>query len=231
MPRPRLPIAPHLGHDAIARRDRACRTGVEKTPWHALRLLTRPHDPPGPAAVAAQLGLSAGWVRALIQRWNADGPDGLADRRGANGGRPRLSTDQQVDLGAALQPPPPDGGLWAGPKGAAYVRGRWGVSVCKQAGWEWLRGPGFRLQVPRPRHPQAADPAAQRVWERRPGRAGGRGAAAAPGQGGRGVGRGWGPAGAQADRPPGLGRAGAAADGARPGPVPVALRLRVRPPG
>src|SRR5689334_23077947 len=99
MARPRLPILPHLPHDEIARRYRACRDGVEKTHWQALWLLTRPDDPPSPAAAAVQLGLSAGWVRALIQRWNADGPDGLADRRKAkNGGRPKLSTDQQVDL-------------------------------------------------------------------------------------------------------------------------------------
>jgi transposase len=191
MARPRLPIAPHLSHEEIARRYRACRSGVVKTHWPALRLLTRPGDPPTPAAVAPQLGLSAGWVRALIKRWNADGPDGLADRRkGANGGRPKLTTDQRVDLWAALQQPPPGGGLWTGPKVAAYVRDRRGVVVCKQTGWEWLRGLGFSLQVPRPSHPGAATPAEQRAWKRRPGRPAGRAAAGAPGQGGRVVGRG-----------------------------------------
>src|SRR5947199_5609206 len=88
MAHPRLPIAPHLSHEEIARRYRACRSGVEKTHWQALWLLTRPGDPPTPAEVAPQLGLSPGWVRALIKRWNADGPDGLADRRkAANGGK------------------------------------------------------------------------------------------------------------------------------------------------
>jgi transposase len=165
-----LPIAPHLSHDEIGRRYRACRSGVEKTHWQALWLLTRPHDPPGPAAVAAGLGLSAGWVRALIRRWNADGPDGLADRRGRNGGRPKLTAEQRVDLWAALQAAPPDGGLWTGPKVAAYAGARWGVAVCKQTGWEWLRGLGFSPQVPRPAHPEAATPAERRAWKRRPGR-------------------------------------------------------------
>jgi transposase len=191
MARPRLPIAPHLTHDEIARRYRACRCGVEKTHWQALWLLTRPGDPPTPAEVAPQLGLSPGWVRALIQRWNADGPDGLADRRkAANGGKPKLTTDQQIDLWSALQQAPPDGGLWTGPKVTAYVRRRWGVAVCKQTGWEWLRGLGFSLQVPRPSHPGAATPAARRAWKRRPGRPTRRTPAAASRPGGRAVGRG-----------------------------------------
>src|SRR3954468_16482781 len=100
----RLPVVLHLAPEEIARRYRACRSGVEKTHWQAIWLLTRPGDPPAPAEGAAQLGLSAGWVRALIKRWNADGPDGLADRRTAtNGGKPKLTADQQVDLWAALR--------------------------------------------------------------------------------------------------------------------------------
>jgi len=191
MPRPRLPIVPHLAHDEIARRYRGCRSGVEKAHWQALWLLTRPEDPPGPAAVAAQLGLSAGWVRALIKRWNAEGPDGLADRRkAANGGKPKLTTDQQIDLWAALQPPPPDGGLWTGPKVAAYARDRWGASVHTQTGWKWLRGLGFSPRVPRPRHPGAASAAERREWKTGPGGAAGRAPPRAPRQGGRAVGRG-----------------------------------------
>jgi transposase len=191
MPRPRLAIAPHLGHDEIGRRYRACRHAVEKTHWQALWLMTRPDDPPGPEQVAPLVGLSPGWVRTLIKRWNADGPAGLADRRkGASRGRSKLTTDQQIELWAAFQGVPPDGGLWTGPKVVAYVRDRWGVAVCKQTGWEWLRGLGFSLQVPRPRHPGVADAEAQRRWQRRPPTTPRRAAAAAPGQVDRAMGRG-----------------------------------------
>jgi transposase len=191
MPRPRLSIVLHLSHDEIGRRYRACRSGVEKTHWQALWLLTRPEDPPAPAAVATQLGLSAGWVRALIKRWNAEGPDGLADRRTTNnGGRHKLSVEQQIDLWAALQQAPPDGGLWTGPKVAAYVLHRWGVSVCKQTGGEWLVGLGFSLQVPRPRHPGAASAPAQRAWKRRPGESASRASPEFPREDGGVVGRG-----------------------------------------
>src|SRR5262245_26822906 len=167
MARPRLPIEPHLSPDAIARRYRACRHGIEKTHWQVLWLLTRADRLPAPAQVARQVGLTPGWVRALIKRWNAAGPDGLIDRRATtNGGRARLTPQQQAELFAALQQPPAAGGLWSGPKVAAYLRDHWGISACVQTGWNWLRRLGFTLQVPRPRHPQAADAEARRVWER-----------------------------------------------------------------
>jgi predicted dehydrogenase len=50
------------------------------------------------------------------------------------------------------------------PKVAAYVGDRFGVSACPQTGWRWLRRLGFRLVVPRPRHPKAASAEAQARW-------------------------------------------------------------------
>jgi transposase len=169
MAAPRLQIAPHLSHDEIARRYRACRDAREKTHWQALWLLTRPGSPPSPAHVAEVLGLSAGWVRALIKRWNAEGPAGLADRRATNGGQSKLTPERRSELLSALGQPPPDGGLWTGPKVAAYALTHWGVAVCKQTGWEWLRGLGLTPQVPRPKNPGAATPEQQRAWKRRHG--------------------------------------------------------------
>jgi transposase len=181
MARARLPIVPHLSPEEIHRRYRACRGGIEKTHWQILWLLTRTTDPPTPAQVAAQVGLTPAWVRTVLKRWNAAGPDALADHRAAtNGGRPKLTADRQAELGAALQRPPPDGGLWTGPKVAAFVRDRWGVAVCKQTGWEWLRGLGFRLQVPRPKNPKAATEEEQRAWKRCHGSVGRRAPPATP---------------------------------------------------
>src|SRR3954469_15376389 len=103
MARPRLAIAPHLSPEEIARRYRACRGGVEKTHWQILWLLTRSAAPPTPAEVAAQVGLTPAWVRTVLKRWNAEGPGGLADRRAdRNGGRPKLSDEQQAVLFEAL---------------------------------------------------------------------------------------------------------------------------------
>ena len=166
MARPRLPIVPHLTPDEIARRYRSRRGGVEKTHWQVLWLLTRTDPPPSPAAVAAAVGLTPAWVRSLIRRWNAHGPDALGDRRAiSNGGHPKLTAGQRAELDEALQKTPPDGGLWTGPKVAAYVRARWDICVCVQAGWQWLRGLGLSLQVPRPRNPGAATEGQQRAWK------------------------------------------------------------------
>ena len=191
MARPRLPIAPHLSPEEVARRYRACRTGVEKTHWQVLWLLTRSATPPAPAEVASQVGLTPAWVRTVLKRWNAEGPAGLTDRRVAkNGGKPKLSAEQQAALFEALQGRPDDGGLWTGPKVAAYVRDRWGVTVRAETGWRWLSRLGLSLQVPRPVNPGAATPDEQRRWKRRPGRADGRVAPRASRPGRRTVGRG-----------------------------------------
>jgi transposase len=191
MSRTRLPIVPHLTPDRIYRRYRACRTGVEKTHWHLIWLLTRPEQPLAPAQAAAAVGLTAVWARALLKRWNAEGPAGLSDRRnGACGGRCKLTTDQWIDLWAALQQPPPDGGLWAGPKVARYARDRFGIAIVKPTGWRRLRGLGFSPQVPRPRHPRAASAAERQAWKRRHGSVDCRAAPPAPRSAGRGLGRG-----------------------------------------
>lgn len=191
MSRARLPIEPHLPADEIARRYRACRNGREKTHWQVIWLLTRSPDPPPPAAIAPQVGLTVAWVRTILKRWNADGPAGLGDRRAAaNGRKPLLSDEQWAALFEALQGRPDDGGLWTGPKVAAYVRDHWGVTVCPQTGWEWLVGLGFSLQVPRPRNPGAARDAERGEWKRRPVGPRGRAAPRAPRHGRGVVGRG-----------------------------------------
>jgi transposase len=123
-------------------------------------------EPRTPAQAAAVVGVSVITARAVLHRWNADGPSGLADRRTSNRGRPRLSDDQRSALFTALKKRPPDGGLWTGPKVAAYVCDQWGVAVRPQTGWRWLVALGFTLQVPRPSHPRAANPAARRRWKK-----------------------------------------------------------------
>ena len=191
MAHPRLPIVPHLSPDQIAGRYRAGRTGLEKTHWQILWLLTRSADPPTPAEVASQVGLTPAWVRTVLKRWNAEGPAGLTDRRATrNGGQAKLSDEQRAALFEALQGRPADGGRWTGPKVAAYVRDHWGVTVRPETGWRWLKQLGLSLQVPRPRNPKAATADDQRRWKRGPGRTPGRTASRAPRAGRRAVGRG-----------------------------------------
>jgi transposase len=166
----RLPVARHLTADEARAGYRACPQPVEKARWHAVWLLLRTDRPRTPAQVADVVGLSAVAVRQALRRWNRLGPDGLTDRRRGNGAAPRLTAAQRAALRSAVRRRPPDGGLWSGPKVARYARGRWGVRVGPRTGWQWLRDLGFTLQVPRPSHPRAADPDAQRRWKKTCGR-------------------------------------------------------------
>jgi transposase len=160
----RLPVVPHLSHEEIDRRYRGSSDGSEKSRWHVLWLVTRPDQPLSASKAAGLVGFTPSWGRAILKRYNARGPDALADRRRENGAEPKLTATQQAQLLAALQAEPPDGGLWSGPKVAAFVKQQFAVEVRKQTGWQWLKDLGFRLVVPRPRHPKAATPEEQRVW-------------------------------------------------------------------
>jgi transposase len=160
----RLPVIAHLPAQEVGRRYRNCPDPKEKTRWHLLWLLLRQPEPLSCERAAPLVGLSDVYARAVLKRWNACGPAGLADRRQANKSQGKLTTAQQAELFEALQQEPPDGGLWSGPKVARYVRDRWGIETCPQTGWRWLKQLGFRLVVPRPRHPKAASAEEQRRW-------------------------------------------------------------------
>jgi transposase len=164
----RLPVVRHRTPRQAWAKYRACRDPVEKVRWHLIWLLLRTDEPRTPAQAAAVVGVSVITARAVLHRWNAAGPAGLADGRANNRGTPALTDGQRADLFAALKGRPPDGGLWTGPKVAGYVRARWRVRVAPQTGWRWLRDLGFTLQVPRPRHPRSASPAARRRWGEKP---------------------------------------------------------------
>lgn len=160
----RLPVVPHLSYEEIDRRYRSCSDAAEKTRWHVLRPVTRPDQPLSATKAAELVGFTPGRARAILDRYDAHGPDALADRRRDNGAAAKLSTERQAQLRAAPQVAPPDRGLWSGPKVAAHVKERFGVEVRNQTGWQWLKDLGCRLAVPRPRHPRAATPEQRRVW-------------------------------------------------------------------
>jgi transposase len=162
----RIPFVRHKTVNQIRAKYRASRHPIERTRWHAIWLLARTDGPRTPAEVSRLVGLSDVTVRAVLHRWNAAGPAGLADGRRGNGSEPKLTPRRQDALYAALQKRPPDGGLWTGPKVARYVRDRWGTEVAPVTAWRWLVDLGFTLQVPRPSHPNSADRPARRRWKK-----------------------------------------------------------------
>jgi transposase len=100
------------------------------------------------------------WV--LLQLYNREGPEALAPRK--TGPKPktraafnaRLSLELREELRKALNEPPPDGGLWTGPKVAAWITQRTGGKTCPQVAWGWLKRLGFSKVHPRPRHRDAS---------------------------------------------------------------------------
>jgi transposase len=154
----RLSIQPHLTLEALERRYRTAKDPVVRSHWQMVWLLVQGLPS---AQVAAVTGYSANWLRTIAQRYNRDGPAALGDRRHRNpGSAGLLSAAQRTELARALDRPPPDGGLWTGPKVAAWMAATLGRPVHPQRGWEMLQRLGLRPKVPRPRHAKA-DPVAQ----------------------------------------------------------------------
>ena len=99
-------------------------------------------------------GYSVRWIEMLAKRYNAGGPDSLGDRRRANkGAKPLLTAEQLASLAETVASQLPDGGLWTGPKVAAWIARETGrAHVRPQRGWADLRRPtrpGRRATAPR----------------------------------------------------------------------------------
>lgn len=159
----RLTLTPQQSLAELEQRYRACRDAVERSHWHIVWLVGQGHSG---AAVARLTGYSETWVRTIIHRYNADGPVGLVDGRHANPGRtPLVPPAVREELRERLAAPPPDGGLWTGPKVAAWLSERLDRPVSPQRAWETLRTLDFTLHQPRPRA-RRADPAAREAFKK-----------------------------------------------------------------
>jgi transposase len=159
----RVILSDHLPLAELEHRYRTCRDPGERSRWHMLWLVGQGHSA---AAVARLTGYSDVWVRIIVHRYNAHGPDAVIDGRRTNPGQaPLVPPATRAALREALAAPPPDGGVWTGPKAAAWLSERLDRDISPQRAWEVLRAVGFTLQRPRPRAAQA-DPAAQTAFKR-----------------------------------------------------------------
>jgi transposase len=164
MATPKLLLADHLPEPELARRYRETSRPNERSRWHVLWLKAQGYSTP---EVARIVGYSLDWTRKLVRRYNADGPDAVADRRRSNtGATPLLSDEDRAALDEALRDAAPDGGSWNGPKVARWIAERTGrEAVHAQRGWEALRALGYTAQTPRPRH-RKADAEAQAAFKK-----------------------------------------------------------------
>jgi transposase len=152
-------IVGHLSVEELEARYRAAQDVTEARHFQAIWLLAQGRTV---LEVAEVLAFVPRWVTQLAARYNASGPEALGDRRRRNGRAASLLTEEVLSaLAKRVRTPPDDGGVWSGPKVAAWMARHLGrAEVHPQRGWDALRRLGWSLQSPRPRHPRPRHPRA-----------------------------------------------------------------------
>ena len=158
-------IVGHLPVEELEARYRAARDVMEARHTQAIWLLAQGRSF---VEVAEVLAFVPRWVEELAARYNAFGPEALGDRRRRNGKAASLLTeDVLAALAERATAPPEDGGVWTGPKVAAWMARRLGLAkVHPQRGWEALKRIEWSIQAPRPRNPRAATPEQRAAFKR-----------------------------------------------------------------
>ena len=160
----RIHLRPDLSVDELERRYRAAKEPHERSWWQILWLLAR-----GQLAkdIAENTGYSRYWIGQIAKRYNAEGPEGMYNRRYTHSHRAALllSSEQLAALATAVRGPAPEGDDWTGRLVAEWMSETLGRPVSAQVGWVYLvRLDGKRLK-PRPRH-VLADPAEQAAFKK-----------------------------------------------------------------
>src|SRR5215207_7769436 len=120
-------IIDHLPIEELETRYRAARDATEARHFQAIWLLAQGRTF---LEVAAVLAFVPRWVEELAARCNAFGPGALGDQRRRNGRTASLLTpDLLAALAERLKGPPEDGGLWSGPKVAAWMARQLGLAT------------------------------------------------------------------------------------------------------
>ena len=126
-----------LSRAEISARSASAPTAAERRRWQVIGLLA---DQAPLAQIVVATGYRPRTIREIAQRYRVSGAARLADRRAlSQGAPPLLSVSLQHELRQALQRPPPDGGLWTGPKVAQWMADKIGKRVHRQRGWEYLQ--------------------------------------------------------------------------------------------
>jgi tripartite ATP-independent transporter DctM subunit len=158
-----MTVADHLTLNELWRRAKKAKDPIEKdrflAVYHAKRGLTAKE-------IARIIPNTPRWVQETVRRYNLEGPEALKDKRHQNPGqKPKLTPEERMRVLEALQGPPPDGGLWTGPKLRDWVERELGKKLSLYPIYRLLHEMGFALRVPRPRH-RKADGEAQEAFKK-----------------------------------------------------------------
>ena len=122
----------HLSTAELGQRYRAARQPIERSHLQIVWLLSQGRSE---REVALATGYGRRWIAEIVRRYNTGGPCGLGDRRNQNAGAaPLLPEEDEAALKVILTEPPADGGLWTGPKVAAWMTARLGRKIWPQRG-------------------------------------------------------------------------------------------------
>ena len=157
-------VEPHRSADQLADLIRAEPRARVARRLAAVRLALLGHTA---AQAADQVLLSERQVRTWVARYNAGGPDALADRPG-RGRKAPLAPDQEGRLRDRLRAGPTDADgvcTLRGEDVRRILREEFGVLRSLQATYDLLHRLGFEPLRPRPRHPKA-DPGAAEEFKR-----------------------------------------------------------------
>jgi transposase len=158
----RTTIVAHLSVAELEHGYRNCRDATERGRWLLIKLLAAGKTT---AQVRQITTTTIGWICEIARRYNRQGPAGLLDlRHQLPGVAPLLDEGLRLELAAALQAPPPDGGQWNGVKVARWMGERLGREIHRQQGWLYLRILGYSPQTPRPTHIRSATKEERRAF-------------------------------------------------------------------
>lgn len=156
MAHPLLEIKKHINEKEIYERYKKCSNKVERSHWQIIWLMSRTKNPLKATEIEELTGFTSDWVRKIVRRYNAKGPEALGDRRKDNGNEMILSEAQKKELLYLFEGTARDGGLWTGPKVADWISEKLGRRVSSVSGWKYLKRLGLSLRLPRPLHQKAA---------------------------------------------------------------------------
>ncbi len=135
--------------------------------WRRFRAVTLAHAGSTAEAIAAALGCTVRGVQKWVARYNAGGPDALADRPG-RGRKPKFSPADHQRLRERIEAGPiAEDGVCAlhGPDIRRIIREEFGVELSQQAVYDLLHRLGLSSLMPRPIH-RKSDPAAQEAFKK-----------------------------------------------------------------
>ena len=142
-----ITLANHLTDGELKARYQNSTDPVESQRWHLLGLVSQQWYL---LDAAQSIGVSYSYARKVVYADNKDGVKAIANgRRGRSMvSRALLNAQQQAELDEALQSPPPDGGIWSGPKVAQWIEQQTGREhVHPQRGWDDLQRLNYSLEA------------------------------------------------------------------------------------